>query len=100
MRDLIAKDPNASWDDATQSVVDSDFAVSPRIVLIPIHDPRIPVKSGRNVVQVTKVAAFFMEKMVGASEVKGRFLKVRAPGAPCVDGQNSGFFTYSLSLIR
>ncbi len=100
MRDLIALDPDAYWDDATQSVQNSNFAVSPRIVLIPIHDPRIPINSGRNVVQVTKVAAFFMERMTGASEVRGRFLKVRAPGAPCVDGQNPGFFTFNLSLIR
>ena len=100
MQKLIEKDPNAEWDPATQSVIGSDFAVSPRIVLIPIHDPRIPIKSGRNDVQVTKVAAFFMERMTGASEVRGRFLKVRAAGAPCVAGQTSGFFTYNLSLIH
>lgn len=101
MRDLIAQDPNATWDDNTQSVINSNFAVSPRIVLIPIHDPRHPTSSGRgDLLQVTKVAAFFMERMTGPAEVRGRFLKVRAPGAPCVAGQNSGFFTYALSLIR
>jgi len=100
MRDLIAQDPDAEWDPSTQSVVNSDFAVSPRIVLIPIHDPRIPVISGRKQVQVVKVAAFFMERMTGPAEVRGHFLKVRAPGAPCVDGQTSGFFTFNLSLIK
>ena len=101
MRELIAKDPDAYWDQTTQSVQGSDFPVSPRIVLIPIHDPRIPIKSGRpSTLQVTKVAAFFMEQMTGAAEVRGRFLKVRAPGAPCPDGQVSGFFTYNLSLIH
>jgi hypothetical protein len=101
MRDLIAQDPDATWDDATQSVVNSNFAVSPRIVLIPIHDPRIPISSGRtDLLQVTKVAAFFMERMVGPAEVRGRFLKVRSPGAPCPEGTTSGFFTYNLSLIR
>ncbi len=100
MRDLIAQDPDAEWDDATQSVINSDFPVSPRIVLIPIHDPRIPVRSGRKEVQVVKVAAFFMERMTGPAEVRGHFLKVRHPGAPCVDGQTSGFFTFNLSLIR
>ena len=100
MQDLIAQDPDAEWDEATQSVTGSNFAVSPRIVLIPIHDPRIPIVSGRKQVQVVKVAAFFMERMTGPAEVRGRFLKVRAPGAPCVDGQTSGFFTYNLSLIR
>jgi hypothetical protein len=104
MRDLIAQDPDAEWDDATQSVVNSNGSgsngLSPRIVLIPIHDPRIPVESGRNQVQVVKVAAFFMEEAIGQAQVEGRFLKVRAPGSPCVDGQTSGFFTYNLALIR
>ena len=100
MRDLIAQDPNASWDPTTQSVQGSNFPISPRIVLIPIHDPRIPIASGRNEVQVTKVAAFFMEQMIGPAEVRGRFLKVRAAGSTCPDGVTSGFFTYNLSLIR
>lgn len=105
MRDLIAQDPNAYWDDITQSVKDSVFPISPRIVLIPIHDPRIPIVSGRpNDLQVVKVAAFFMERMEGNAEVRGRFLKVRQPGEPCVAGGAGGggavSFTYSLSLIR
>lgn len=103
MRELIAKDPDAYWDPITQSVQDSDFEVSPRIVLIPVHDPRIPIESGRNYVQVVKIVAFFMERMTGNDEVKGRFLKVRNPGEPCVAGSGGSgatSFTYSLSLIR
>jgi len=100
MTDLIRQDPDAEWDDATQSVIGSNFSVSPRIVLIPIHDPRIAIRSGNAELQVVKVAAFFMERMVSSAEVRGRFLKVRQPGAPCVDGQTSGFFVYNLSLIR
>ena len=104
MRDLIAQDPNAYWDPITQSVQGSNFSISPRIVLIPIHDPRHPISNGRtSQVQVAKVAAFFMEEMTGPAEVRGRFLKVRAPGQPCVAGNGgggAGSFTYSLSLIR
>lgn len=103
MRDLIAQDPDAYWDPITQSVQGSKFQISPRIVLIPIHDPRIAIQSGRtSKLQVTKVAAFFMEQLEGSAEVRGRFLKVRAPGEPCVAGNGtSGIsFTYSLSLIR
>lgn len=104
MRELIAQDPNAYWDPITQSVQGSQFQISPRIVLIPIHDPRIPITSGRKQVQVVKVAAFFMEQMAGNAEVTGRFLKVRAPGEPCVAGGAGGggatSFTYTLSLIR
>jgi hypothetical protein len=102
MRDLIAQDPDAYWDPITQSVQGSKFQISPRIVLIPIHDPRIALESGGSEIQVTKVAAFFMEQLQGPAEVKGRFLKVRAPGEPCVAGNGtSGIsFTYTLSLIR
>ena len=85
MSDLIRSDPDAEWDSATQSVINSDFAISPRIVLIPIHDPRIPIKSGRNIIQVTKVAAFFMEQMTGPAEVRARSRTVAetstSPGA-------------------
>ena len=104
MRDLIAQDPDAYWDPITQSVQNSKFQISPRIVLIPIHDPRIWTQSGNAKVQVTKVAAFFMEQMEGTGDVRGRFLKVRNPGEPCVAGGGGGggavSFTYSLSLIR
>ena len=105
MRDLIAQDPNAYWDDITQSVQGSVFPISPRIVLIPIFDPRIPLNPGRQSdVQVVKVAAFFMEQMEGNAEVRGKFLKVRQPGEPCVAGGGGGggavSFTYTLSLIR
>ena len=99
MEDLIRKDPDAYWDPSTQSIQDSRFAVSPRIVLIPIYDPRIPVLSGhQGAIQVVKVAAFFMEEMVGNAEVRGRFIKVRAPGRPCEDGEIS--FMYNLALIQ
>jgi len=105
MRDLIAQDPNAYWDPITQSVQGSAFPISPRIVLIPMYDPRTFPRSGRTAVQVVKVAAFFMEQMQGTSQVRGRFLKVRAPGEPCVaiGGGNGGSgisFTYNLSLVR
>ena len=104
MRDLIAQDPDAYWDPITQSVQGSRFQISPRIVLVPIHDPRIPIQGGRNTVQVTKVAAFFMEQMEGNAEVRGRFLKVRNPGTPCTAGGGGAggatSFTYQLSLIR
>jgi hypothetical protein len=83
MRDLIAQDPDAEWDDATQRVINSNFAVSPRIVLVALFDPRLPLAADRNVVQVIRVAAFFMERMTGPAEVRGRFLRTRGEGAIC-----------------
>ena len=105
MRDLIAQDPSAEWDPITQSVINSAFPISPRIVLIPLYDPRTFPSPGRSNVQVTKVAAFFMEQMAGNGQVRGRFLKVRQPGEPCVaigggGGGGTISFTYSLNLVK
>jgi hypothetical protein len=99
MDDLIKMDPDAYWDPTTQSIQDSDFAQSPRIVLIPIYDPRVPVLPGhQGTIQVVKLAAFFMERMEGPAEVRGRFIKARATGEPCTAGQVS--FLFNLNLIR
>jgi hypothetical protein len=99
MRDLMAKDPDAYWEPSTQSVQGSDFPVSPRIVLIPLSDPRYKIKNGQTQLRVTKVAAFFMERMQG-KEVVGRFLKVRGPGDPCPAGVAAGSFVKNLSLTQ
>ena len=99
MDDLIALDPDAYWDNSTQSVQNSEFGVSPRIVLIPLHDPRYKIERGRTELRVTKVAAFFMERMQG-KEVVGRFIKVRGPGDPCPAGVGAGSFVSNLSLIQ
>jgi hypothetical protein len=86
MRDVIARDPGAYWDPNTQSVEGSLFAQSPRIVFIPVHDPRIPITSANLVVRVTRIVAFFMEQMEGSGEVRGRFLRAIGSGDACVGG--------------
>jgi len=100
MRDLIALDPDAEWDESCGCVVNSEHGVSPRIALIPLHDPRVPIDSGRQVVVVTKVVAFFIERMQG-NDVRGRFLKVQGPGTPCPGGRGGpGNFAFQLSLTE
>jgi Flp pilus assembly protein TadG len=37
---LIAKDPNARWDDNCKCVKDSAFPISPRVFPIPLYDPK------------------------------------------------------------
>lgn len=95
MRELIAQDPNAYWDNTTQSVQDSSFPLSPRVVFFAVYDPRLPGNGTGNPLQVVKVVAFFMERMTGTAEVQGRFLRAFAPGvtlgAPCTPGQVGGF---------
>lgn len=95
MHDLIAQDPDATWDDATRSVIHSTFALSPRIVLVPLHDPRLPLASGSSSLRVTKVVAFFMDRMVGPAAVRGHLLRTIVPGEAagpaCLPGQVGGF---------
>lgn len=99
MADLVAQDPNAYWDSATQSVMGSDFGQSPRVVYVPFFIPISHQGSGKNFVIVSKVGAFFLEEMTGNGEVVGRFLQVAAPGSPCEDPEQASFFV-GLHLIE
>jgi hypothetical protein len=100
MRDLIAQDPGAAWDPNCQCVVNSAHGVSPRVVLLPLHNPRAGIISGRRIVVVTKVVAFFIENMQGQNVV-GRFLKVQGEGVPCPPGVSGpGNFAFRLSLTE
>jgi hypothetical protein len=86
MEDLIAQDPGAYWDPATQTVDGSAFGLSPRVGLIPFFDPTLPPASGRNFVTVSKIGAFFIESVGPGSEVRGRFIQITTQGNPCAGG--------------
>jgi hypothetical protein len=81
MRALIALDPGAYWDAGTSTVQGSAFAQSPRIIMIPLLDPRVPTTRGT--AAITKVIAFFMEQMVGNAEVEGRLTTALGSGQSC-----------------
>ena len=81
MRAIIALDPDAYWDTATSTVQGSAFAQSPRIIMIPLLDPR--VSTSRGTAAITKVIAFFMEQMVGNGEVAGRLTTALGSGQSC-----------------
>jgi hypothetical protein len=90
MRDLIAQDADAYWDPVTASVQGSLFTQSPRVIFFPVHDPRIPIHSGSNLVVITKVVAFFMDHMTGSAIVQGRFMRALGTGETCATG-GAGF---------
>jgi hypothetical protein len=83
MSDLIALDPNAWWDPITQSVQGSAFGYSPRIVLLPLRDPRIAIAGGRGSFQVARVVRFFMEGMQGIAAPRGRLVSVVTASELC-----------------
>jgi Flp pilus assembly protein TadG len=74
MEDLIAKDPDAYWDTATDKVV-SAMHPSPRVVAIPLFDPDFywtGKQNSRNAdLRAVNFLGFFIEKMQG-NEVVGR----------------------------
>jgi hypothetical protein len=76
----------------------SSFGLSPRIILVPFFDPSNPPESGRNWVEVVKIGAFFLEEINGG-EVRGRFMKVNVPGAPCA-GNEEGTFLTGIRLVE
>jgi Flp pilus assembly protein TadG len=90
MADLIALDPGARWDSGSQTIVNSAFAESPRIGLVPFFDPTTPPTSGRNWVSVVKLGAFFIEGVQGNGDVTGRFIQITTGGVPCGNGLGNG----------
>jgi hypothetical protein len=78
MNDLIAKDPNAYWDDSTNKVVSSKHP-SPRVVAIPLFDPVFYDTGKRNgsnaSLKFVNYLGFFVERMQG-NEVVGRITPI------------------------
>ena len=78
MDDLIAKDPSAYWDDATNSVV-SQKHPSPRVRAIPLFDPvyyETGKQQGKNAsLKFVNYLGFFVEGMQG-NEVVGRITPI------------------------
>jgi len=75
VHDLIAQDPGAYWDAVCECVQGSAFEVgkSPRLVVVPMHDPRIPLQAGLMRVRVVKLVFCFLEDMSASGNVVGRF---------------------------
>jgi Flp pilus assembly protein TadG len=79
MRDRIALDPNAHWNDVCNCVQGSNSRISPRIVIIPTYDPVVFANGaahGRNIdLQLVSFIGFFLEDMRG-NDVVGRVTPV------------------------
>jgi hypothetical protein len=100
MDELVAMDPSASWDAGSQSVINSAWARSPRIGLVPMFDPTLPPNSGRNYVTITKIGAFFIESTGPGGEVTGRFIDTNAVGGPCTGGGVGSGLVKGLVLVE
>jgi Flp pilus assembly protein TadG len=78
MADLIALDPDARWDEATNRVISSK-SPSPRVRAIPLFDPEYYAdgkQNGRNAsLKFVNYLGFFIEEMQG-NEVYGRITPI------------------------
>lgn len=82
VQDLMDLDPNAEWDLAADSVVNSAYEpweASPRVINLPLFDPTRKVYPGKKPIVFNNFTAFFLEGLRG-SDVIGRFLFVSGLG--------------------
>jgi hypothetical protein len=85
---LIDLDPGAYWDPGfggNGGVVNSSSgpdgtALSPRVVVIPMYDPSQAPNSGRNIITVTRLGAFFVTGFHGKN-LYGVFMEIWYHGA-------------------
>ena len=101
---LIAKDPGASWDEPSGTVVGSAFVVSPRIVPIPlisVEEYYVNAKSGRTDVTIVNILGFFVKQMNG-NDVEGYLCAIPGKNVSNVSGGvgNGSSFLRTVQLVR
>jgi len=101
--ELIDSDPNAVWDEATQSVQNSTYGSgwmeSPRVIRIALFAPGELVGSGMQTIRFNNFALMFIESQPQMRDpVTGRFLYyVNGTGSP---GETTGSLVKTLKLVK
>jgi hypothetical protein len=91
--DLIAGDPDATWDDVAKRPVNGDYdnnwTASPRVVRIVIYDPRVSMLGSTDghgthtyIPEGYSLAGFWLQDMGAQGTVTGRYIPAEAFGAP------------------
>lgn len=100
--DLIAKDPNATWDLSCNCVRGSVYGISPRVTPIPLYDPVYYTegkRNGRNAdFKLANIIGFFIERRAG-NQVYGRI----TPISGLIDGSGpapEGSFPVAIRLVQ
>lgn len=100
--DLIAMDPDAYWDTATNSV-HSNFHPSPRVRAIPLFDPYYydtGIAGGRNAsLKFVNYLGFFIEQMNG-NEVVGRITPISGDFVSNLGPAPAGAFPIAIRLVQ
>ena len=101
VRNLIAQDPDAYWDDRSNTVVSEYGMDSPRVVTVAVFDPGEISSPGRQYIRFNNFARVFIEEQASPrSPVTGRILYyVRGVGSDR-SGETTGSLVRTLQLIR
>ena len=95
VNELIDLDDGAQWDPVTNTVINSAYPVSPRVIKVSAFDPTIGVQDagpGGKYVTVSKIFVLFMEERCEGKQIVGRFMKSVTEGEPC-PGCPEGFLS-------
>lgn len=90
LRQLLAQDPYATWDESLASITGSDSPDplnSPRVGIVAFYDPRYPPTSGRNTLRVYQLGAVFIESVQGSGEITARFINTLARSPQSAPGE-------------
>ncbi len=104
VRELIADDPDATWDADHNQVVNSlwgdRWRLSPRVIKVGVFDPGEVDSSGMQTLVFNNIALFFLEGQQSSnSPVIGRFLYY-AQGIPGPNGIATGSLLKRLRLVH
>lgn len=110
VRDIIDSDEFAEWDPTTQSVINSNSAVSPRIIKMALVDPNYGIQGasapggggpgGPGNVRVVKIVAMFLENIDNQGRISGRFMYLAdSQGIVCSDPSTPSYL-YRTVLVE
>jgi hypothetical protein len=101
VQDLISDDPDAYWDDQSNSLVSRYGMDSPRVVTVALFDPGEITKPGRQYLRFNNFARIFIEEQADRQDpVTGRFLFYVSGIGHTREGQTTGSLVRVLQLIR
>jgi Flp pilus assembly protein TadG len=96
---LVSLDPTAEWDPNSNTVKNSAFAVSPRIIKVCLFDPRWGLQTdanGRKYLTIANIMVAFIVGYNDQGDIYGRFMKTATQGTSCDD---PGSFMYGVALV-
>ena len=102
LKDLVAKDPTARWDDYQKKVI-SDFGQSPRVFPIPLYDPDLYQNGKQNGRTATLISrnwlGFFVEGFNG-NEVYGRLVPITGVIDTSLPLAPDGVYPRAIRLVK